>query len=186
MAHFLGPLGLYTSAFYLARPYYPNIRIAISLLNATILSLVVAKPYIFSEPIYLNNYITAYFTYDLVTGHLTDNKNFGLLTGYIHHSVYILLLLHLRLTNESHLIYYFLPFEIPTAILDFKKLVPVQSTYLSNIFGLTFVVFRLIYNAYLITQMPNAYYSSITTLMLALHAYWFSIWLSNKNKKIVR
>jgi hypothetical protein len=177
MAYFLGPLSLYTTTFYLARPYFPNIRVAISLLNATILSLVAVKPSILPIPTHLNDYITAYFTYDLVTGHITDRKTFGLLTGYIHHSVYIVLLLYLRKTNESQLIYYFLPFEIPTAILDLKKLIPAQSNYLSNIFGITFVAFRLIYNIQLITLMPNPYYSGVTTLMLALHTYWFSVWL---------
>jgi hypothetical protein len=174
-AYFLGPLSLYTTTFYLARPYYSDIRILNSLINATFLSLLTVAPSILPNPIYLNNYITAYFTYDLVTGHFTDHKTFGLLTGYIHHSVYILLLLHLRLTNTSHLIYYFLPFEIPTAFLDLKKLS--KSPYLSNIFGASFFAFRLIYNTYLIRQMPNVYYSGITTLMLTLHIYWFSIWL---------
>jgi hypothetical protein len=180
MAYFLGPLSLYTTTLYLARPYYPDIRILNSLINATFLSAITVVPFIFPNPHHLNDYITAYFTYDLVTGHLTDSKTFGLLTGYIHHSVYILLLLYLRATNESHLIYYFLPFEIPTAFLDLKKLT--NAPHLSNIFGASFVAFRLIYNTQLIAQMPNVYYSGVTTLMLALHMYWFSIWFQ-KNKR---
>ena len=176
MAYFLVPLSLYTSTLYLARPYYPDIRILNSLINATFLSLLNLVPSTLSyTPIQLNDYITAYFTYDLVTGHFSEDKSFGLLTGYIHHSVYILLLLYLRLTNESYLIYYFLPFEIPTAILDLKKLS--KAPYLSNIFGVSFALFRLAYNTYIIALMPNAYYSGITTLMLGLHIYWFSIWL---------
>jgi hypothetical protein len=185
MAYFLGPLTLYTTTHYLVRPYYPHIRILNSLINATFLSILTVAPVIFSQtPNHLNDYITAYFTYDLVTGHLLDYKTFGLLTGYIHHLVYISLLLYLRLTNESYLIYYFLPFEIPTAILDLKKLT--NAPYLSNIFGITFATFRLAYNVRVIALMPNIYYSFITTLMLSLHIYWFSVWLTNKNKKIVR
>lgn len=171
-------IGFYTGLFFLFKKH-KKIRVVTSLINASILSafaLTNSNP----DPTHLNGYITGYFIYDTAVGHFYDQANFGLLTGYIHHPVYICLLTYLRFTGESNLIKPFLPFEIPTAFQDIKKITPSNLT--DRLFGISFFTFRIIYNVYVITLMPNKLYASFTGLMLLLHIFWFSQWINRTPK----
>ena len=168
----------YTCTFFLFNNH-KKIRVITSLINASLLSAIYLTN-VSLIPAHLNGYITGYFIYDTAIGHFYDQANFGLLTGYIHHPVYIFLLTYLSLTGESHLIQLFLPFEIPTAFQDIKKLVPSNTTDLA--FGISFFTFRILYNVYVITIMPNKLYSIFVGLMLLLHTFWFSRWI-NRNPK---
>jgi len=152
-------------------------RVITSLINAAFLSSLVFTPV--KNPLLLNQYITGHFIYDTLTGHFFDRVNFNLLTGYIHHSVYLLLLFYIRQTNESHLIQLLLPFEIPTLVQDLKKLYKHPS--LDALFGSSFVVYRVIYNVYVIRQTPPPY-RWITSLMLVLHVFWLQQWLKKQNQ----
>ena len=126
----------YSGLYFLAKPHFKNIRVIISLINASYLTALYFTKYR-PEPYQLNNYITGYFCYDLVIGHFADN-NLHLLSGYIHHCIYIGLLTYIKYTDESHLIYLFLPFELPTALLDLKKLYP--CTKINILFGTSFAI----------------------------------------------
>ena len=168
----------YTGTFFLFKNH-KKIRVITSLINASILSIIALTPFN-PDATLLNGYITGYFIYDTAIGHYYDQRNFGLLTGYIHHTVYLSLLAYLRFTGESHLIQLFLPFEIPTAIQDVKKLNPSNITDIA--FGSTFFTFRIMYNIYVVTQMPNTLYASFVCLMLSLHIYWFSQWINRTPK----
>lgn len=152
-------------------------RVIPSLLNAAFLSALAFTPVY--NPLLLNKYITGYFVYDTITGHFFDRQNFNLLSGYMHHSVYLLLLFYIRQTNESYLIPLLLPFEIPTFILDLKKLYKTPA--LNFLFGTSFVVYRVIYNIYVIRQTPPPY-KWISSLMLLLHIFWLHQWLKKQNQ----
>ena len=59
-----------------------------------------------SSPNYnLTNYTIGYFAADLFLGHFFDKKNLNLLSGYIHHSVFIGLTLFINYTGEANIIY---------------------------------------------------------------------------------
>lgn len=176
MSTLLITTGCYTTLFYCSFPNQAHFRKVTSLTNALFLTAV----WLFTNnsdsisALNLNNYITGFFAYDLIVGHLSDRENFNILTGYIHHSVYIALLTYLRHTNESYLIYYFLPFEIPTVLLDIKRIYP--SNQINATFGISFLLFRVFYNAYVINAMPHPSYAFVTILMLNLHMFWFYQW----------
>jgi len=169
-------------------------RVWLSLINAAILSGLSAKtcyyvyvygynvsPYLLEKPqnTQLANYVMGFFTVDLLLGHIYDRANVGILTGYVHHSVYIALVYYLKTVGHSNLIYMCLPFEIPTALLDMNRLDKQKRFNLP--FGISFIFCRLLYNMYIITAVMqiNYGYSFIASLMLTMHMYWFYTW-SNK------
>jgi hypothetical protein len=126
------------------------------------------------EQTWLTDYTIGYFAADLVLGHVYGGLN--LFAGYVHHSVYLALLLFLRTQNQSNLIYLCLPFEIPTMIQSIHTID--KHRYYPILFGSTFVAFRLIGNVaviYLVYRV-SLLYSIIATLMLATHIAWFTDW----------
>jgi hypothetical protein len=126
------------------------------------------------EQTWLADYVSSYFVTDLFLGHL--DRNLHLVTGYIHHSVYVGLVLFLQHNHQSNLIFLCLPFEIPTLILDIHKLYPAYNY--KPAFAVTFMAFRLITNAYMIsTVVPlGQTYSTIASAMLVTHIAWFIEW----------
>lgn len=175
---------IYSSLYFLIKPYSQNNRIIISLINSSVLSIygIYMIGQNLENPI-LADYVSGYFIYDLFTGHFYDRHNFQILTGYIHHTIYLALLSYIRYTNQTYLVSPFLLFEIPTAILDLKKIYPAKN--LNFAFGINFLFFRLAYNIYMIKYLYqiSIYYSAITTLMLIVHGYWFSIWVHRHQAK---
>jgi len=136
------------------------------------------------EQTLLNDAITAHFMTDLVIGHVLDNSNMELVTGYIHHSAYAIILLYLRYTQESNLIYLCLPFEIPTVLMNLNRLDPQKR--LSLPFGITFLLFRVLYNLYIIAVLrADPLKVTVASLMFAVHVHWITIWtrkLVNRNR----
>jgi len=192
-------LGLYGSAHVVSYLYFKNptkSRNIIALLNTIALSLIsihaaatggLPQPALLlaaPEQTTLNDSIASHFITDLVIGHLMDNKNMEIVTGYIHHSAYATILLYLRRTEQSNLIYLCLPFEIPTVLMNLNRMD--HKKRLSIPFGVTFLLFRIIYNMYVIAslrQMPH--YSIVATLMLTVHVHWYRIWVTkfvNRNR----
>ena len=131
--------------------------------------------YLLTEPeeTWIVDYIATYFTFDTILGMLFGD--FGFLTGYIHHSAYIALCVYLRYVHHSNLAYLALPFEIPTVILDFHHVFP-EYRY-KTAFRVTFVLFRLLWNIYVMSLMYsfNTIYFNLTGLMLLTHSYWFAL-----------
>ena len=120
--------------------------------------------------------LITYFATDLTIGAIFDRKKMSLLEGYIHHIAYILAITYVKYKGESSLILLYLPFEIPTCFLNLNRLDTNRPYNLS--FGISFVVFRILYNMWLINIMAsyNSLYTSLTVLMLLVHSYWFSKW----------
>ena len=130
------------------------------------------------EQTWLADYIATYFMVDMALGAIFGDIN--ILTGYVHHSVYIAILMYLRQMNHSNLIFLALPFEIPTAVLDYHRLYPAEQYALA--FVSTFIGFRVLWNMYLIKLMYNynTLYTQITCLMLTTHLYWLAEWTSKQ------
>jgi hypothetical protein len=132
-----------------------------------------------SEQVWLADYTIGYFAADMVLGHFYGGLN--LLTGYIHHGAYMVLVFYLKTQNHSNLIYMCLPFEIPTMFLDLKRIMPASQQGVYNmLFGTTFVLFRIIGNVIVIEHALDIsnVYAFIATLMLITHIGWFCEWLS--------
>jgi len=128
------------------------------------------------ENVALNNSIVGHFATDLVLGSLLDSKNMELVSGYLHHSAYIGILWYLQQTRQSNLIYLCLPYEIPTVFLNLNRFD--RQKRFTLIFGITFAIFRLLYNLYVMAALsPNPMHLSITSLMLLVHLHWYRIWL---------
>ena len=117
------------------------------------------------------------FLVDLIIGHFYDRAKLYLLEGYIHHILYIASISYIRSTGESNLILLYLPFEIPTVFLNLNRLIKDRPFDIP--FGVTFLLFRIIYNVWLLFIMAkyNIAYMALTTLMLGVHSYWYSKWL---------
>lgn len=129
------------------------------------------------EQVWLSDYIIEFFTIDLVLGHVYGGLN--LLTGYVHHSVYILLLLYLKWQHESNLIYLCLPFELPTMFQSLQQIASQDhKIYYSAAFGTTFVLFRLIGNSIVVymAYQVSILYTVVASLMMITHIAWFSEW----------
>lgn len=192
----LGTSFAYASIFMLFKKVCPKIRVYTSLINASLLSTYALYQYLNHNTLQLqyndtvlNDVITGFFVYDLTYGMVIDRENFDTITGLVHHSLYIILLSYLRVNNISYLIYPFLPFEVPTLFMDIRKIYPTRP--IDYLFGLTFFVFRIVYNFYLVgvfTQISEAY-SLIITVMLAVHSFWFKTWVEKRfaiqNNRIV-
>jgi len=126
-----------------------------------------------SEFIY--NLSISYFISDLIIGleYYPTVLNNNILTSYIHHSAYIILLSYLKQHNKIHLLLLGMPYEIPTVLLNIRYV----SNYYNNykLFGILFLFFRIFYNIYVLYKTYNVYNDififSIGTLMI--HCYWY-------------
>lgn len=187
---FSGFCSLYTLAKnYLPKPYSDKARVLVSTTNSLFLSLLSYNTFYNwafhpvsyfvnqHEQVWLANYVIGYFAADLFLGHLFDRKYMNILTGYVHHTVFIAMVYHVKITNQSNIIYLLVPFEIPTFFLDLTRIH--NHTILNNAFGLSFFAFRLLYNLYVISAMWHYYkpYAFITSALFAIHAHWFQQWL---------
>jgi len=183
-------LALYSSGQTLALLYYRNptrSRDLIGLLNTFYLSLLSLHQIYTSglptpaslmaqtEDINLNDTLVSHFIADLAYGHFLDRPNMEIVTGYIHHGVYTVIMFYLRQTQQSNLIYLCLPFEIPTVLMNLNRFDPKKR--LSLPFGVSFLLFRVLYNVYVISSLrTNLLHASLATLMLIIHTHWFTIW----------
>lgn len=177
----------YSLIYTALKPYTEKVRLYISAINSLYLSVIAVQTFSLTMPQHhsqgLAEYIIGYFAADLLIGHIFDRENLNVLTGYVHHSAFICLISHVRATNETNIIYMLLPFEIPTLLLDLRRLYRIKL--LDYTFGASFFVFRIIYNIHIITLLYQYYapYALITATLLSLHLYWFSGWLLSLRKR---
>lgn len=126
--------------------------------------------------------------FDLIFGFFCYRKHLGVLTAYIHHSVFIWLCLAgstgngifmtVRPFSSSFLLC--LIEEFPTFLLALGSIFPAFRTNYG--FGISFFVLRIVYHAYFLTY---AFYAGAETPVLVLflltsilHINWFQNWLS--------
>jgi len=188
-------MGVYGGLYLILVPHVSNIRIWLSLFNTIVLSAMSLKTMYYiiyytnptqvllneTQNTQLANYLIGFFASDMIYGGIFEPAKINILSGYIHHSLYIALIYYIKSVGHSNLIYLCLPFEIPTMILDINRL-DIKKRF-DIPFGISFVAWRLIYNMYLINLISqmNLYYMCITSLMFPIHLYWFALWLE-KNK----
>ena len=145
-----------------------------------IYNLVLYHDIIFKENIY-DIYMTDIFIFYLfidIFAHIYYNISMNLLTCKIHHSLYFIFLVSLRLHHYSHLFTIFTIEELPTCILTLGQY---EKNYRNdNLFGLTFFILRIIYHLTIIVLLqpyPHPFYSYLVGVVTSiLHIYWFYNW----------
>lgn len=138
------------------------------------------------------SFFTSYLLCDILIGLFYYKQYIGILTGYIHHLIYICINI-LSIWLNSTLVYtLFLISEIPTIFLCIGNL---NSKFrIDKLFGFLFFITRICYHIFLITlyYLPFDYFpmtkffnqdsfsQKLTTTLamsiLGLHLHWFSKW----------
>ena len=193
---FSGFCSLYTLAKnYLPQPYSDKARVFVSATNSLFLSSLSyytfynwkfhPVSYFINQPeqVWLANYTIGYFAADLFLGHLFDRKYMNFLTGYVHHAVFIAMVYHVKVTNQSNIIYLLVPFEIPTFFLDLTRIH--NHTIINSAFGVSFLSFRLLYNLYVISSLWYYFkpYACITSVLFIIHSHWFQQWITKMQQQ---
>jgi hypothetical protein len=114
---------------------------------------------------------------DLIFGIVFYPKQLDLLTGWVHHSMYLWLMYHLHSNHIQGGFSLFLVEELPTFLLALGNVARGWRTNL--LFGLSFFVTRLVWHGYLLSKFWMARKVSshalwpIITAALVLHLHWF-------------
>lgn len=128
---------------------------------------------------FMTMFFITYLILDLVIGTIRYRAMVSILTGYIHHLTFIPLLSYIYYKNECNCIGLMMVVEIPTFFLGLKYMYIKYRNTFNIIFGILFLLFRLIFNFKLIIDIllseKNDKISYIYMLfpMLFLHIYWF-------------
>jgi hypothetical protein len=105
-----------------------------------------------------------------------------LLTTVIHHPFYIFFTLYMISIDKIELLTYFLIQEIPTIVLNIKRYYNIKNVKIDNLFGITFLVFRILYHLYITYYFKddiinNKMLLGVCILSFLLHCWWFYGWL---------
>jgi len=128
-------------------------------------------------------YFIEYLALDLILGCMYYYKELGLLTSWIHHILYIMYCTHMYFKGYTRAFMPCLLLEVPTSVLSIGRIFP----HLRNdgLFGLTFFIFRILYNFFLIVRSTVDYeFTLVLCAMFCLHAYWFINWFLKYGYKI--
>jgi hypothetical protein len=120
-------------------------------------------------------FFTSYLIMDLTIGIFEYKEHIDLLSGYIHHIVYILingLSIYYGLFDKYLL---FMISEIPTVILNLGS---ISKSYRNDyLFGATFFLTRILFHSYLIYSLADSYLILFFGMLsLGLHLWWFKNW----------
>ena len=134
--------------------------------------------YIFTKDTY---YVTltiaiflSYLILELIYGSIYFREHMHLITTYIHHIVYILLVLYLLYTYDmdklSVLSLSFLV-EIPTILLNLKRYYNIKSKLFNLAYGILFLIFRVLLNICIIYYVYNLDNLLLSCSIIALFAH---------------
>lgn len=129
--------------------------------------------------IFMTDFFICYLFLDMFL-HFYLNIPMNLLTVKVHHPCYILFLIALRYHHMSNIFTLFTIEEIPTFLLNLGNYD--KNLRNDNLFGFTFLNFRVIYHI-LLTSLLLSYsyipfYSKIVGIITSiLHCYWFGNWM---------
>eukprot|EP01038_Epipyxis_sp_PR26KG_P006523 gene6523-8964_t len=134
--------------------------------------------------------------FDIGFGLIYYPKYIQLLTGYIHHSVYIWLM-HTAVTGNGIFLLakpfapafaFMLIEEMPTFFLGLGSMFPNLRTDIG--FGSTFFLFRILFHGYMLTYSVFSKAQTVIivmyTLTLLLHVHWFSTWITKYGVKFLK
>lgn len=133
---------------------------------------------------------------DLLFGLAFYPKYLDPLTAYVHHSVFIWMMVACTTGNGGFIkpepfapaFCYMLIEELPTFLLALGSVFPAFRTDMG--FGVTFFLFRLCYHVYFLTYSFIAGVETLVTVLysltFALHFFWFYTWVTKYGSKLFK
>lgn len=126
---------------------------------------------------------------DLIIGWFFYKEFLDPFTTVFHHIAYMAFMIGLLRENitRGFLLCFFM--EIPTFCMSLGT---VFKAYRSDtVFGVTFFITRLVFNAYLIIRLANitnyeGYIWKICSFVLCVHIYWFYKWFNSYGRKAIK
>ncbi|KDQ51847.1 hypothetical protein JAAARDRAFT_198723 [Jaapia argillacea MUCL 33604] len=126
-------------------------------------------------------FFQAYLVSDMTIGGIYYRDQVGLLTGWVHHSVYILVVELALRRSWAHIFCFCASMELPTFVLALGSLYPVLRN--NILFGVTFFMTRIFLHLILIISyaLPKNRHATggsvvpavILTMVFPMHALWF-------------
>ena len=161
----------------------------ISLLGSIELVRWALNPYALSDILIstmLVEILKAYLLVDLVYSALWHPDQLELVDGWIHHVVYIVVMENLQQSYQIHCTRPLWVAEIPAAIRAWTALGVISPRVSNRWFGATFVAFRIVWPAYVITQiLSQMWVFCFVGLTIVVHTGWFAIWMWRRNTRLV-
>jgi hypothetical protein len=185
----------------------------ISLLNSFVLTFSAGSYFLMHIPSFIKDGRSAFHTvndvsaliaiwlclaniYDLLFGLIFYRKYLDPLTAYVHHTLYVWITLVSVFGTDG--VYQYEPFagglaallveELPTLLLALGSVFPSMRTDLG--FGVTFLMFRVLFHA---AMMTYSVYSGVSTLVtvlysitMTMHLFWFVSWARKYGVKAVK
>lgn len=122
---------------------------------------------------------------DLGIGSVFYPKQIDLLSGWVHHCVYIWVIYNVIQYGASNGFAFSLIEEVPTFIKALGSIYP--SLRSDIVFGITFFAFRIVFQVYYTYQLfINAYecfYWKFGLIVIFLHAYWMYCWVQGMKRR---
>ena len=123
----------------------------------------------------------SYLILELIYGRIYFNEYMPLISGYIHHIIYSIITIYSLYTYDMEVLSLFsicFLVEIPTILLNIKRYYNIKSKKLELLYGILFLIFRVLLNIFLIYKFYSfdnfVWYSSI--LALLVHIKIFNDW----------
>lgn len=131
-------------------------------------------------------FFNTYLVIDTTLGVFEYGEAFGVLSGWIHHIFYIGFLSHAYAHGYSVSFMYVLPMEFSSIFLAGGRLFKVLRQ--DTLFGALFIIFRVIYHAYLLYGLVILASPKVTIWppvlgVFFLHLYWFYRWVLGQYKR---
>lgn len=121
---------------------------------------------------------SSYLLMDSIIGHYHYHKYMRVLSGYLHHIVYLCVNILALWSGEYPYFMLFMLEELPTVFLSVGSF---NEKYRKNYtFGITFFLTRILFHAFLIYKMyqnGSRLVSGLASVVLVLHVYWFYGWI---------
>jgi hypothetical protein len=126
----------------------------------------------------LLEFLKAYLFVDLIYTAAYHPRQLGLIDGWIHRTVYILIAHKLQQTYQIGCVRPFWVMAIPTAIQAWAAIGTIPLDTANRWFGATFAAFRIVWPAFVLTQMvAETWVFIVISLSIVGHASWFAMWV---------
>lgn len=118
---------------------------------------------------------TAYLLMDCYLGYMYYPEFMTSLSGYIHHSIYLVINMCALYTGLYPLYLLYMILELPSFLLNIGSFN--NSLRSDKLFGLSFFITRILYHIYLLYVINVNTITLFGVPILGIHIYWFKNWV---------
>lgn len=130
----------------------------------------------------LLEFLKAYLLVDLLHSSWWHPAELGLLDGWIHHVVYIVVMEKILHSHQIHNTRPFWVVEIPAAIRAWQAMGALSQQVADRWFGATFVAFRIVWPTYAVTQiLAQDWLFAFIGITIIAHMWWFAVWMKRRH-----